>query len=58
MFVSTDILTHFNLNWNMMMKTDTLNYILIKCLFQKDSNSKLIKSVTFYSQKLIKSEQN
>ena len=42
----------------MMMETDTLDYALAECLSQRDLNSELIRLMTFYSQKLIKSEQN
>ena len=58
MFISIDILIHFNSDWNIMMKTDASNYALTECLFQRDSDSELIKLVIFYFWKLIKSEQN
>ena len=40
------------------MKTDVLNYVLVKCLSQRNSDSTLIRLVTFYFQKLIKFKQN
>ena len=42
----------------MMIKTDISDYVLMKYLSQRDLNSKLIKMITFYFQKLIKSKQN
>ena len=57
-FININILIYFNSDWKIMMKTNVLNYILVKCLSQKNSDSRLIKLVTFYFQKLIKSEWN
>jgi hypothetical protein len=55
--IIVEILKHFNLSQVVLLKMDTLDSTIAGCLSQTNTSFELLRSVTFYSKKLILMEE-